>query len=334
MIPFLLAFPVFVIALAGAVLFAYLETTVTALRLFQINHLESVVLRYKRLFALWRSAPEQILITILIASNFADVVCSVLLTHMIEENVAGTLGTVTGVLASTVLIVVVGNIVPKSYARIHAHKTPQLILFILNTLITLLRPFMLLYTKINQWCKPTSTPHEHDVAVSEQEIAFLINYSDQKGIMEPHKSEMLQNIFGLSHTKITTIMTPASSTVMLEKGTTLAQAYDVLINSSYTRVPVYERSPSYIIGFIHQKDVFAHLLKEQSGTIDQLIRPIMHIKHTKKISLLLKDFLKTQSHLAVVTNDRNGAIGIITLEDVLEEIVGEITDEHDEELTH
>jgi len=322
----------FVAALASAALFAYLETTVTALRLFEINQLEARTLKFSRLFAIWRSAPHRILITILVASNFADVVCSVLLTSTMQQLISGDLGTILGVFLSTFFIVFLGNIVPKSYARTKGKHIALPALYTMNILLTLLKPVIDISSFLmSLFSKKAPSMHGSDDhnTVSEQEIAFLIDYSDQKGMIEPHKSEMLQNIFSLGHKTASSIMIPTGKMVMLEVSTPIEKAHELFLSYRYTRIPLYEKSPSNVIGFIYQKDLFALLFKQTSGALIDFMRPVLYIGHAKKTNELLKEFLRKRRHLAIVTNDRNGAIGMVTLEDVLEEIVGEITDEHE-----
>ncbi len=321
-------------ALLCAALFAYLETTFTSLRLFEVNQLEARVNAYSRLFTVWRTAPQRILITILIASNFADVVCSVLLTEVMQQLIPGEFGTIIGVISSTLFIVFLGNIVPKSFARVRGRHIPPFALLLVNTLLTLLKPIL----DISVWIADLFTTqvagkhhHEEHGAVSEQEIAFLIDYSDQKGIIESDKSEMLQNIFGLGYTAVSAIMVPAKDMVLLEVGTPLDKAHELFLSYRYSRIPLYKDSPNNIIGFIYQKDLFALLFKQATGNLADFMRPVMFVAHSTKTSALLKEFLKQKTHLAIVRNDKGGVIGMATLEDVLEEIVGEITDEKDQQ---
>jgi len=319
-------------SLLCAALFAYLETTFTSLRLFEVNQLEERIGRYHRLFAVWRTSPQRILITILIASNFADVVCSVLLTEVMQQLIPGEMGTIIGVLSSTLLIVFLGNIVPKSFARIRGRHVSPLALFLVNTLLTIFKPVL----DISVWIADFFTHHvsggaEYDEhrAVSEKEIAFLIDYSDQKGIMESDKSEMLQNIFELGTTTVNTIMVPANEIIMLEVSTPIEQAHELFLSYRYSRIPLYQGTPSNIIGFIYQKDLFALLFKQTTGKLADFMRPVMIVPDTTTTNTLLKDFLRLKTHLAIIHNATGTVIGMATLEDVLEEIVGEITDEKD-----
>jgi len=320
-------------ALSCAALFAYLETTFTSLRLFEVNQLETRINAYKRLFAVWRTAPQRILITILIASNFADVVCSVLLTEVMQQLIAGQLGTIVGVLSSTLLIVFLGNIIPKSFARVRGRHIAPSALFLVNLLLTVLKPILDISVWITDYfahkMHGSTVPHEEHGAVSEQEIAFLIDYSDQKGIIESDKSEMLQNIFDLGNTAVSAIMVPAKDIVLLEVSTSIEQAHELFLSYRYSRIPLYKETPNNIVGFIYQKDLFALLFKQTTGNLADFMRPVMFVPENTKTNALLKDFLRLKTHLAIVCNEAGSVVGMATLEDVLEEIVGEITDEKD-----
>ena len=320
----------FFIALACAALFAYLETSFTALRLFEVNQLESRVGRFKRLFAIWRSTPQRLLITILIASNFADVLCSVLITEIMQKTVGGELGLAIGVFCATIMILLFGNIVPKSFARAGGTGMGPVTLGIVNFLVTLFSPFVSAATWVaNKLTRRTDGAAEQ-ASVSEKEIEFLIDYSDQQGLIESDKSEMLQNVFGLGQTCVNAVMVPHHEMVVLDVNTSIEKAHALFTSYRYSRIPLYENSEDNIVGFIYQKDLFGLIYKKQQGKLRDFMRPVIFVPESKKINQLLREFLKTRRHLAIAIDEYGAVVGLVTLEDVLEEIVGEIRDEHEE----
>lgn len=320
----------FGIALLCAALFAYLETSVTALRLFEVNQLESRIGGYKKLFAIWRSAPQRLLITILIASNFADVLCTVLITEVMQQALGSELGLAIGVFCATLIILLFGNIVPKSFARTGGSRLGASTLGFVNLLVFLLAPLVTICTRLSDLLTRRSEASEQRPGVTEQEIEFLIDYSDQKGLIEADKSEMLQNVFGLGQTTVHSIMIPKHEMVMLEVDTSVEKAHELFSARRYSRIPLFEGSVDNIVGFIYQKDLFALIYNQQQGTVRDCMRPVVFVPETKKINQLLREFLKTRRHLAIAIDEYGVVAGLVTLEDVLEEIVGEIRDEHEE----
>jgi len=324
----------FVISLFFAALFAFLETAFTALRLFNLKELEVSVSKYKSLFNSWETNPQRILITILIANNFAHVVSSVLISHIMQKFM-GNIGLAIGAALATILILIFGEIIPKSFAKTHHEKLFGSCLYLINILYHFEYPLVTVLLKISDFVfEQLGRDHllkKQDV-VSEKEIEFLIDYSDQKGLMKTEKTEMLQNVFSLEQTHIREIMIPKNEVVSIAVTANLKDLKDMFIQSRYSRLPVYEREEDNIIGMIHQKDVF-EVLYEESGKdqqIKHLMRPILFIPDSQKVNQLLSEFLTKQLHIGVVINEYGNVVGLVTLENILEEIVGDIADEHEE----
>jgi len=324
-------FILFLIALTFAALFAFLETAFTALRLFKLKELQLTVSKYKSLFVSWERNPQRILITILIANNFAHVLASVLISN-IMETILGPWGLVIGVAIATVLILIFGEIIPKSFAKTHHEKLFSSFLWLVNILYHVEYPFVTLLLHIANFVfSHIGGSHvlEKQDIVSEKEIEFLIDYSDQKGIMETEKTEMLQNIFSLGLTTADEIMIPKKDIILFDIKTDQDEAIEMFCKSRYSRLPVYENEKDNIIGIIHQKDVFDIIYHKKDKTLKDLIRPVLFIPETQKINQLLSEFLKKQMHMAIVIDEYGSVSGLATLEDILEEIVGEIADEHE-----
>ncbi len=321
----------FIIALFFAALFAFLETAFTALRLFKLKELALSVSKYRSLFDSWEKNPQRILITILIANNLAHVLASVLISSAMEYYL-GTFGLAIGVGLATIMILIFGEIIPKSFAKTHHERLFGSFLWLINLLYHLEYPFVTILLKIaDKFFSKVGGQHvldKHDV-VSEKEIEFLIDYSDEKGLMESEKTEMLQNIFSLGQTVVREIMIPKADMTLLNVGSTLEQAMDIFASSRYSRLPIYEDDDDNIIGVVHQKDIFDLLYKKEVKTLRELVRPVMFIPETQKINQLLSELLKKHIHMAIILNEYGSIAGLVTLEDIIEEIVGEIVDEHE-----
>ncbi len=322
----------FFIALFFAGLFAFLETAFTALRLFKIKELKLSVSRYKTLFASWERNPQRILITILIANNFAHVLCSVLIAEIMERLFGG-IGLILGVMIATVMILIFGEIIPKTFAKTHHERLFRASLWLINILFRLLYPLVSFLLAIAEFFfKKLGKGHileKQPEDVTEKEIEFLIDYSDEKGLIEAEKSEMLQNVFGLGQTLVNEIMVPKTDMFLLSINSNLQETMKAFSEHHFSRFPVYEKKEDNIVGIIRQKDIFEVIAKDQKKSLKELVRPILFIPDTKKSNQLLSEFLKKRMHMAIVIDEHGGMVGLVTLEDVLEEIVGEIRDEHE-----
>jgi CBS domain containing-hemolysin-like protein len=164
---------------------------------------------------------------------------------------------------------------------------------------------------------------------SEKEIQFLIEHISEKGIMDTEKTEMLQNIFELGSTPVRDIMVPATDMVSVNANTTIKETLAIFSKYSFTRLPVYEDNINNIIGMAHQKDIFLLLSKNEEKALKEIVRPILFIPEGVKVNQLLRELREQHMHIAMVINEYGSITGLITLEDILEEIVGEISDEHE-----
>lgn len=321
----------FIVMLLFAALFAFLETAFTALRLFKLKELEISVAKYKKLFDSWEKNPQRILITILIANNLAHVTASVLITE-IMQSYFGSFGLAIGVIIATLMILVFGEIIPKSFAKTHHERLFASCLWLINILYHIAYPFVTvllaiagtIFSKLGG----KNILEKQDV-VSEKEIEFLIDYSDEKGLMETEKTEMLQNIFSLGQTQVKEIMIPKSDIVLVSVDDTIEKVLEAVHKSGYSRLPVYEGDDENVIGIIYQKDIFDIVYKSEKKVLRELLRPVLFVPETQKTNQLLSEFLKKRIHLAIVIDEYGSCSGLATLEDVIEEIVGEISDEHE-----
>lgn len=322
----------FFVTLFFAGLFAFLETAFTALRLFKVKELQVGFSRYKNLFASWEKNPQRILITILIANNFAHVSCSVLIAEIMEK-LLGKLGLAIGVAIATIMILIFGEIIPKTLGKTHNEKLFKSSLWLINILYRLLYPIVTLLLSIASFIfaklgKGHILEKEQD-NISEKEIEFLIDYSDEKGLIEAEKSEMLQNIFSLGQTVVNEIMVPRSDMILINADSDFKQVLEILAKYRFSRLPIFEGKEDNIIGIIHHKDILNAIYSNQEQNLKNLVRPVLFVPETQKINQLLSDFLEKKMHLAVVIDEYGEVIGLVTLEDIIEEIVGEIQDEHE-----
>lgn len=327
----------FCISLSIRGLFSFLETSITALRLFKLKELESKTGKYAQLFETFEKNPQRILITILVANSLADVTTAALAAHIMETifaylHLSGDLGFSLGILLATVAIVIFGEIIPKNIARTRGEYLFTSTLWIIHGVYILLYPLvsvLVCFSELVMVIIGGRSDKTNDWVTSEPEIRFLINYIRKLGLMETEKSQMLQSIFELASTSVKESMVPAMDIVSVDINATIQETLQIFLKRNFTRLPVYKGNHENIVGIVHLKDVFFLLSQNQELPLRELLRPILFVPESMKINQLLKEFTEKHRHMAIVLNEHGSLIGLITLEDILEEIVGEISDEHE-----
>jgi magnesium and cobalt exporter, CNNM family len=333
----------FCIALIVRAIFSFLETSITALRLFKLKELAQQLSEYDALFQALEKNPHSVLMTILIANSVTDVVAAALSTEITEIacvrlGLSTGLGFSLGIGMASVAIIIFGEIIPKNLARRRGEDIFHYLLGLINFMFRIMHPITSLLVKFTNFVaeklsgKPTGS--DGDWVSSEKEVRFMIDYIHQKGLIDPDKTAMLKNIFELEHTYVRDVMIPATDVVSISAQTSIQGTLDIFLKYHYTRLPIYEGSRDNVIGMVHQKDIFELLTKTEQKPLKEIIRPIMFIPESVKVSQLLQEFRAQQMHIAIVLNEHGSVTGLITLEDALEEIVGDISDEHEAAANH
>ncbi len=334
-----LSLVLFFIALFIRAIFAFLETSITALRLFKLKELaQDMGERYEALFQCLEKNPHRVLITTLIVSSFSDVTCAAIATNIMETvfqhfHLSSGLGFSFGIGFAGIMIILFGEILPKNLARSSGDRLFKSSIWLINIVYYALYPLASILIRFSDSILYRVGGHTKDArshwVSSEQEIQFLINYIHAQGILEKEKTEMLRNIFDLGHTPVKDIMVPATDILSVDVTTSITDVLAILSKYQFTRLPVYEKKMDNIIGMVHQKDIFVMLSHKKDKPLRDIVRPIFFVPETVKINQLLREFREQHMHIAIVLNEHGSVTGLITLEDVLEEIVGEITDEHE-----
>lgn len=327
------------IALMFRATLSFLETSITALRLFRLKELSHTTTQYLPLLQTLEKTPQRVLITILVANSFIDVTAASLATFIMSTifthlGFSGGFGFTVGITFASLGIVIFGEILPKSFARIRSDQAFKSVLWLINCIYFTLYPFVIVIVRFSDYVMykmggKEALENSSQWIASEREIQFLINYIHEKGMLELEKREMLQNVFQLGNIPVKEVMMPSEKIISLEVDTPMNKVYEFFSEHPYTRIPVYEKQQDNIIGMVHQKDLFFMLSKGTQKNLREIIRPIMFVPETMPVIELLGKFREKQLHIAMVMNEDNQLTGLVTLEDLIEEIVGEISDEHE-----
>jgi CBS domain containing-hemolysin-like protein len=177
--------------------------------------------------------------------------------------------------------------------------------------------------------KPISEQEIH----SEDELKLIIAESQEGGAIEPSERELIQNVFDFDDRVVRQVMVPRVKISGISSEVTVRESMDIVLKEGYSRYPLYDQSLDEIIGIVHAKDVIRSFVTDNDKkTLRDIMRTVHHVPETMPIDALLRDFQKRKIQMAIVVSEFGGTIGLVTLEDVLEELVGDIQDEHDHEV--
>lgn len=327
----------FVLSLVICALLSFLETSITAMRLFNINELAQRTGGYRELFKTLEQNQHRVLTAIIIAINLVDVIAATLSTQLMEylfSGLPGTIGFSLGVGITTALILLFGEIIPKNIAKVYGMRILPSMLWLVNIMYFIMSPLVSLLVKTTDYLlykiSGIPTSEATDSMVSEKEVRFMIDYITEKGIITPEKTSMLKSIFALSSKTVEDIMVPATSVISIAAENPLTEALKLFRIHQFSRFPVFEGTPDNVIGMLHLKDLFVAMANDEQRPLKDLVRPILFVPETVRVNQLLSEFKHQNMHIAMVLDEYGGIVGLVTLEDVLEEIVGEIRDEYEE----
>ena len=258
----------------------------------------------------------RLLTTILIGNNLVNIAASSIATKVAIDLFGNKgVGIATGVV--TFLILIFGEITPKSLGNNKSLKFSKVVSTYLLWLEKLIAPIIKLFTVLIK------------VMIGEENRRF-VNVSEEEGVIKETESEMIQSIFDFDDTLVREIMVPRIDMVCIEKNSSINELVQLAVENGHSRIPVYEDSIDDIVGLIYVKDLLSLILKSHEDlTLDDLIKPIYFIPETKPINQLLAEMKRRKEHMAIVLDEYGGTAGLITIEDLLEEIVGDIQDEYD-----
>lgn len=270
---------------------------------------------------------NRLLTTILVGNNIVNIALSSMGTVLFIELLGGDIGATVSTAVITVVVLIFGEITPKSVAKESPEAFAKFSAPIINFLAVILTPVNYIFSL---WKKLVSlvVKSSGEQAVTEEELLSMVDEVELSGGIDEQESELIRNAMELNENSAADIATPRVDIEAVEKNWTKEEVAEVFVETGYSRLPVYVDSIDNIIGIIHRTDFYNNYDKDNIA--DTMLTKPLFIPTTMKLGVLLKLLQKSKCHMAVVTDEYGGTYGIVTMEDVLEELVGEIWDEHDE----
>ncbi len=276
---------------------------------------------------------DRTLTTLLVGNNLANIALttvSVILFSGIFESMANadTITTIMNTAVMTIIILIFGEILPKSLAKAHTEKIclkiSNLIYFVIKIMTPITYPFLVLNRKVM-----ARVETENKVSVTESELETIIDTMEEEGSIDEEEADMLQKVLDLSSINVEEIMTPRVDMIAIEVEDSIEEIKDLFFKTKFSRIPVYDDTIDNIIGVLSERDFYTKLIKGQHINIRRLVRKPIFVPASSKVDALIELLQAENSHIAFVVDEYGGLDGIVTMEDALEELVGEIYDEHD-----
>ena len=276
---------------------------------------------------------DRLLTTILIGNNVVNILASSLFTLLLislmksNQPLATTLSTV----ILTVVVLIFGEITPKTLAKEFPEGFAKFSAPVIGVFTYILIPFTFIF---GLWKKLLLKifKHKEDNAITDDELRIMVEEAEQEGGINAQESDLIRSAIEFNDLEAKDILVPRVDMVAIDCSTPIEEVDKIFMDTRYSRLPVYKDTIDNIIGILHEKD-FIKQRTDENFSLEKACKPAVFVVSTTKISAVLQQLQKGKSHMAVVSGEFGDTIGIITMEDILEELVGEIWDEHDEVLT-
>lgn len=226
------------------------------------------------------------------------------------------------------MVLIFGEITPKGIAKEYPEKFAMFSAPFLNVLVKVFTPFNFLFRQWKKWVSKLFKSND-DRSITEEELLTIVEEAHQDGGIDEQESSLIKSAIEFSELEAKDILTPRVDIEGISTDATNEEIASVFAETGYSRLPLYEDTMDHIIGIVYHKDFYNYVFTK-SKTVESIVRPAIFTTKNTKIDVLLKELQQKKSHIAVIIDEYGGTVGIVTLEDILEQLVGDIWDEHDE----
>ncbi len=325
---------ILILCLIFSALFSASETALMSLSKIRVKQMvenkEKGAYRINKLL----SEPNKLLSAILIGNNGVNIGASALMTSLAIDAFGNTgVGVATGIM--TLLILVFGEITPKSLAAQNSEKISVGLSGFIEFVIILVTPISFLLTKITNFMVKIlgGEGDKNKPFITQEELKTIVNVSYKEGILEGEEKDMIYNVFDFSDSQVNDVMVPRTEIVAIDVDLPYEEIIKIINKEQYSRIPVYKNTIDNIIGILYVKDLlFLDVNKESTFDLRKYIRQPYFTPEYKSIKELFKEMRTNRNHMVVIIDEYGGTEGIVTIEDVVEEIVGDIEDEYDKKI--
>ena len=321
-----------VILLVMSGFFSMSETALMALSKIRIRHMVDEGVKGAKLVEKLSEDPSKLLGAILIGNNIVNIGASALATSIAVKAIGESgVGLVTIIM--TILVLIFGEITPKSIAKQKSEEVALKVSKPINLVVKLFKPFIYVFTAISGvFIKILGgDPKATEPFITEEELKTMVGVSEEEGVLENVEKEMIFNVFGFADAQVKDVMVQRVDVVAVDINATYDEVINIIKVEQFSRIPVYNQNIDDVIGILNVKDLIIASQNEENFKVSDYMRDPYYTFEFKKVTELFKEMKKSRNHMAVVLDEYGGNVGIVTIEDLIEEVVGEIEDEYDDE---
>ena len=324
---------ILVILIALSSFFSAAETALMSLNKIRIRHLVDENIKGAKLLEKLTNAPNKLLGSILIGNNIVNIGASALASSLAMK-LFGDSGVALATGVMTVLVLIFGEITPKTIAKQKSEQISLRIIKIINIVVKVLTPLVFVFTQISQvFIKLLGAePDVNESFITQEELKTMVGVSEEEGVLEEEEKEMIFNVFEFGDLQVKDVMIQRVDIVAVNVDVTYDEILDVIKQEQFSRIPVYNETIDDIVGVLNIKDLlFISEEEKKNFDIKKFMRDPFYTFEFKKVMELFSEMKKSRNHISIVLDEYGGTVGIATIEDLVEEVVGEIEDEYDQE---
>ncbi|MEG2813334.1 MAG: hemolysin family protein, partial [Oscillospiraceae bacterium] len=269
---------------------------------------------------------------VLIGNNIVNIAAASI-GSILFVNLLGKSGVAVSTIVLTIVVLVFGEVVPKSMAKQNPEKVLFAVSGILNVIMIVFKPIVFVLVKIKDLFTRNLSDGEIQPTMTEDELKCIIEEIEDEGVLNECESELVQSAIDFDDITVSEILTPRVDVVGVDINENAEVIKDIILKTGFSRIPVFSNNIDNIVGIINEKDFMRQYIQNKNVNIKTLVQPVTFVPPKKRIAQLMKDIQHEKTHIAIVTDQYGGTLGIITLEDIIEELVGEIWDESDRVVT-
>ena len=322
-----------ILGVAGSAFFSSSETALTSLNVFKIRQMEENGVENSSIVRKLTDNIGKVLTTILIGNNIVNIVTTTLATIFFTD-LFGASGAVISTVVLTLTILIFGEVTPKNIASSQSEKVALRVARPIKFFDSIIKPMSFFLQAITNLLTKMIIGEDHpsqDI-VTEEDLKTIVDVSEEQGVINNEESEIINNVFDFGDSDVEDIMTARTNMEAIAVDMDDKDLRDFLKNCKHSRIPVYGKSIDNILGILHMKDIVAFIAEDKDLNIEEMIRPAFYVYDNMHIFDLFKSMRNENVSLAIVIDEYGGTSGIVTIEDIVEELVGEIEDEYDTHL--
>ena len=283
--------------------------------------------------ALWITQHyDRTITTLLVGNNIVNTTLSIISVTFFADLLINSPNLVefVSVAAVTIIVLIFGEITPKTIAKIYADSLALSLSYIIRFIEFLLFPIVIIFTGYQKLFHMKESEEDKEPQVNEQELQAILDDMEDEGAIESNEVEMINAVLSLNDREVKDIMTPRPDIVAISDDADIDDIKDLFFEAKFSRIPVHHDDKDNIVGILFERDFLTTYIKRKNFRLKTILRPVKYVSASMKVDDLFHELQKSKMHMAVVSGEYGEVIGLVTMEDALEEMVGEIYDEHDE----